>query len=431
MIATGTASRPAGHWCSAARRPIAALVGTNVVSLFSNQLTAIAVPWFVLELTGSATRTGLTAAVTLLPSILMAFFGGAVVDRMSARRLSIFSDVLSGVTVALVPLFSMLDALSFPLLLLLMFLGAVFDSPGATARGTMLPRLADRADVPLERLNAAFGVSQSISSLAGAVIAGVLVSALGATNVLWLNAAAFALSALVMLVLVPELPPHPPSGESLMGDIRAGVAWLWGNAAMRTTICAALVINAMFTPIAAVILPYYAKTMFGSATALGVIMSGFGAGSLIGAIVYGAVGTRIKRRRQMVVSVALITLPVLGMILLPGLALTWTLQSAIGIGVGLVNPMVGTIMMRVTPPQMLGRVSGVFRAGALVASPIGVLLAGPLVAVAGLRGTFIVISVILLGVLVMLVASHSLHDFDREDLEADAAAGERVVQAVA
>src|SRR5687767_11363024 len=94
---------PARGWLARERRPISTLVATNFVSLFSNQLTAIAVPWFVLELTGSATRTGLTAAATLLPSILMAFFGGAVVDRMSARRMSVFSDVMSGMTVAMVP----------------------------------------------------------------------------------------------------------------------------------------------------------------------------------------------------------------------------------------------------------------------------------------------------------------------------------------
>jgi MFS family permease len=62
------------------------MIATNFLSLFSNQLTANAVPWLVLTLTGSATQTGLTAAVTILPSVIMSFFGGARVDRMSARK---------------------------------------------------------------------------------------------------------------------------------------------------------------------------------------------------------------------------------------------------------------------------------------------------------------------------------------------------------
>ena len=416
-------------WRSPERRPLAALVVTHVISLFSNQLTGIAVPWFVLVLTDSATRTGLTAAVTLLPSIVMAFFGGAVVDRVSARRLAIVSDVLSGMTVALVPVLFSLHLLSFPLLLALMFLGAIFDSPGATARSTMTPRRAERAGTPLERVNAAFGVSQSVSMLIGAAIAGALVSALGPTNVLWFNAGAFAVSALAMCLAVPELGTHPPSGASLRGDIREGVAWLWRHGALRTTIGAALVINAMFAPIAAVVLPYYARATFGSATALGILMSGYGVGSLLGALAYGVIGARIRRRTQMIVSVALITLPVLGMILLPPLGLAWTLQLVIGVGVGLVNPMVRTVIMRATPPPMLGRVSGVFQAGAMVASPVGVLLAGPMLALLDLRGTFAVFSAVLLGVLALIVASRSIRDFDRQEAPPEPPARERAAQA--
>jgi hypothetical protein len=47
------------------------MVATNFLSSISNHMTSIAVPWFVLTLTGSASQTGLTAAVTLLPSVLM------------------------------------------------------------------------------------------------------------------------------------------------------------------------------------------------------------------------------------------------------------------------------------------------------------------------------------------------------------------------
>jgi MFS family permease len=180
-----------------------------------------------------------------------------------------------------------------------------------------------------------------------------------------------------------------------------------------------------------VLLPYYAKTIFDSATALGIMMSGWGAGSLIGAIAYGVVGTRIKRRTQMVFSVALITLPVLGMIALPNLWIAWLLQFLIGIGSGAVNPLVSTIMMKTTPSHMLGRVSGVFQAGAMVASPLGVLLAGPLIALLDLRGTFVVFSAGLLALLVAIVANRSIHEFDKDDPDAGTPAREPAMQTAA
>src|SRR5690625_784433 len=102
MAITNTSS--VGAWISPERRPLTVLLTTGFLSLISNQLTALAVPWFVLVLTGSAAKMGITAAATMLPSVIMMFLGGALADRMNERRLSAFSDIISGVTVAMVPL---------------------------------------------------------------------------------------------------------------------------------------------------------------------------------------------------------------------------------------------------------------------------------------------------------------------------------------
>lgn len=399
-------------WLSEKRRPLATMFVINFLSLFSNQLTAIAVPWFVLTLTGSATQTGLTAAVTLLPSVIMSFFGGAVVDRMSARKLSIFSDLISGATVMFVPVLYLLDMLSFPLLLVLMFLGAVFDTPGSTARGTLLPRLSERAGISLERMNSVFGVNRAMTTLFGTVIAGLLVGTLGAVNVLWLNAIAFGISALAMTLLIPEINARPDSDTSVMDDIREGIGWLWQRNGLRTIIFAAVIINGIFSPIAAVVLPYFARTEFGSATSLGILMSGFGGGALIGAIVYGNLGTKLPRRMQLLISLGLLSVPAIGMTTLPPLWIAWLLNCVIGIGIGMVNPLVSTIIMTSTPQRMLGRVTGVFQAGAMVASPLGVLIGGPLIALAGLRSTFMIFGVVLILVLILVLANPSLHELD-------------------
>jgi MFS family permease len=388
------------------------MMATNFLSSISNHMTAIAVPWFVLTLTGSASQTGLTAAVTLLPSVLMSLFGGAIADRMSARKLSIFSDVISGVTVALVPLLYLLDALSFPLLLLLMFLGAIFDTPGGTARSTMLPRLAERAGVPLERINSAYGVSQSVSAILGAAISGLLIGLLGATNVMWFNAAAFGISALGMLLIVPELGANPPSGSTLLADVKAGLRYVWSDSLIRLFILAALAINLVYSPIFGVIMPYYAKTEYDSAIALGLISAAYGVGSLLGALSYGFLGERLSKRTQVVSSMALISFPLMGLIPVPGFGWTIGIVAACAIGSGIVNPMLFTIMMKRTPQQMLGRVMGLIQAGAMIATPVGMIAVGPLLDSVGLQGTFILISIILVGVFLLVVPHPVIRTMD-------------------
>jgi MFS family permease len=388
------------------------MVATNFLSTISNQMTGIAVPWFVLTLTGSASQTGLTAAVTLLPAVLMSFFGGAIADRMSAKKLSIFADAMSGATVALVPLLYLLDLLTFPMLLLLMFLGAVFDTPGNTARTTLLPRLAERASIPIERINSAYGVSQSVSSIIGAVISGVLIGLLGATTVLWFNAATFAISALAMLLFVPDLGANPPSGESLLADVKAGFAYVWNDKLIRTIILASLIINCVYNPMFGVMMPYYAKTELNSATALGFIAAAFGAGSLIGALSYGFIGERISRRLQLTISAALISLPIAGLIPVPSFGWTMAIVSLSALGAGLVNPMIFTMLMKRTPQHMLGRVMGVISAGAMIASPLGMIAVGPAIDRIGLGGTFTVITVVLFAVFLMIVFNRTLRTID-------------------
>lgn len=107
--------------------------------------------WFVLELTGSAALTGLAAAVQLLPLLLAGLFGGPLIDRLGFRRSAILSDLLSGLTIALIPLLHAFGLLSYPLLVALMFLAALFETPGGAARESLATELAERAGWPCAR----------------------------------------------------------------------------------------------------------------------------------------------------------------------------------------------------------------------------------------------------------------------------------------
>ena len=93
----------------------------------------------MLVTTGSAAKTGITLFFSITPIVIAGFFGGALVDRLGYKRTSIIADLASGVTVAAIALCHQLDLLSFPLLLALVFLGALLDAPGGTARAALVP----------------------------------------------------------------------------------------------------------------------------------------------------------------------------------------------------------------------------------------------------------------------------------------------------
>src|SRR5262245_1308964 len=84
------------------RTPLGVLLAADGISKTGSMLTLMAVPWFVLETTGSAARTGLTAAVEALAIVVAGFFGGALVDRLGHKRTSVVGDLASAATVALI-----------------------------------------------------------------------------------------------------------------------------------------------------------------------------------------------------------------------------------------------------------------------------------------------------------------------------------------
>ncbi len=361
-------------------------MGASGISLMGNQLTALAIPWFVLATTGSAVLTGMVGVAAVLPAVLAAFLGGAVVDRLGPRRTSILADLLSGVTIALIPLLYRSVGLPIAILLLLVFLGALLDTPGVTARQALLPDVAASARVSLERANGAYHSLENLAGLAGPLLGGVLVAVVGITSVLWVDAATFALSAALVARAVPAL---FTSTERVSGGYRDDIALGWQvlrqDRFLRAMTTAAVGLNLLGAPLFAVILPVYGMSIYGSATALGILLASFGAGMLAGSLLFSLRGERLPRRALLLGGLVLTALPLAALVALPPLPVAAAALGLAGLGSGPINPLVFTVLQERVPAEMRGRVFGTIIGTALVAAPLGVAAAGFLIETLGLQ----------------------------------------------
>ena len=107
-------------------RGLRALIAAQTVSRLGSQMTFLALPWFVLETTGSASRMGVVLAVELAPVGLFGIPSGALVGRLGARRTLLLCDAARVPLMCSVPLLHAAGVLSFPLLLVLVFLLGCF-----------------------------------------------------------------------------------------------------------------------------------------------------------------------------------------------------------------------------------------------------------------------------------------------------------------
>ena len=127
--------------------PFVLLQTSNIASGLGNGIVMITVPWLVLELTDSPSAAGLLGALASLPGIIVSPFLGTMIDRIGRRKVSIYADVLSAISVLLFVLVDRVSELTYIWVVLIAVLGAVFDPAGFTARKSLIPNAAAAASM--------------------------------------------------------------------------------------------------------------------------------------------------------------------------------------------------------------------------------------------------------------------------------------------
>ncbi|HEX5167181.1 MAG TPA: MFS transporter [Thermomicrobiales bacterium] len=376
------------------RAPIYALLLASAISNVGNMLTMIALPWFVLETTGSAAMTGVVGFFVALPNFLAGMFGGTLVDRLGYKRVSIIADLVSGFGVLMVPLLYLTTGIAFWQLLVLVFIGALLDIPGITSRRAMLPELTRLGGLRLEQVNSAFESVQYLALLLGPPLAGVLIGWLGAQNVLWLDAATFAVSALLVAVAVPApVQAARAAGGRYLDELKAGLRFLRADQVLFSMAVAVGLSNFLGASTLSVIYPVFVKEEFGRASVLGILAAAFGVGGLLGAVIYGLYGHQIPRRAMWITSFLAFPFTLLAPLLTSSLPVLLTILFLTSIVAGPINAMMVTVRHERIPQELRGRVFSTFSAITAVATPLGILLSGYLVEAVGLDATLLTIVV--------------------------------------
>ena len=374
------------------RGPLLALFSANAVSRLGSMLTLVALPWFVLETTGSPAKTGITLATGALPYLAAGIVGGVLVDRLGYQQSSVLSDIGSGICVAAIPLLHHTVGLDFWQLLVLVFLGTLFAAPGMTARDSLLPDLAARATMPLERAN---GLSQAVGRaalLVGPAVAGVLIAFLGAGNVLWLDGGSFLLSAAIVALAVPRTLVRPASSRSYLAEVLDGWRFISRDGLLLWLVVTFAVGSLVSEPLYTVVLPVYARQVFGSAVDLGLMESALAAGSLLGLLGYALLGPRLPRRATLIGGFAARALAFWVLVTLPPLPILLAAIVVEAVCFEPINPLTTSLLQRRVPEGLRGRVFGTFDALASATFPVGTLLGGLLLATSGLVPTVVVVA---------------------------------------
>jgi H+ antiporter protein len=399
------------------RGPVYLLLFAALVAAAGNGISIVAFPWLVLQRNGSALEASIVAGAASLPLLFSTLLAGTAVDFFGRKRVSIVSDVLSGATVAAIPVLALLfgdSAVNVTVLAALAALGAVFDPAGIAARQSMLPEAAARADWTLDRTNGLYEAVFNLAYIVGPGLGGLLIAAIGGINTMWVTAATFALSILAVSLLrlegagPPAIEERP---EGMWSGMAEGLRFVWNLKVLRTLALIDLAMTGLYLPMESVLFPKY-FTDRDEPAELGWVLMAMSIGGLVGALAYPLLVRRISRRVILLIATLTLGVCTAGFSLLPPLAVILLLCALVGLVYGPIAPIYNYVMQTLSPPQLRGRVVGVMTSLTYAAGPLGFTLAGPLADAFGLKTTFLALAIPMVVIGLVSLVPSSLHELD-------------------
>ena len=397
--------------------PFIALEGSTLLAGLANGVAMVALPWLVLDLTGRADAAGLVALVSGVPTLFASLFSGTVVDMLGRRRTSVFSDLLSAVAVAAIPIVALTTGLTFGWVLALAVLGAVFDPAGVTARESMLTGVSQATGMRLERVNGIHEAVWGLAFLVGPALGAVLIATVGVESAFWVMALAFIASALLLgLVHVPGAGrPHIDHRPAFWAGTFEGIKLVLADAPLRAVVLLSTGIVAVAYPVLGIVLPVIYQGN-DDPVGLGAVVMAFSLGGVVGALLYGSFGHHSHPRRAFAIAMWGSALTLIAFAIWPETGVMIGAALVGGVLLGPMNPVINLALQRRTPESARGRAMGVVVALAYGAYPIGYVLAGVLVEAFGVVPAMAIFAVANVVIALVALAAPSLKRLDEEPL---------------
>jgi predicted MFS family arabinose efflux permease len=263
------------------------------------------------------------------------------------------------------------------------------DSPGSTARSALIPELAEMAHMPIERATSLIHIIERGSRLVGAPLGGLLIAWIGTENVLWLDAASFFISAAIIGVTIrahePAHPEEKEPGGKYLDELRQGLRFIYTDKLMLAIVVMVMLTNFLDAIYSGVVQPVFVKQVYGQALDLGLLIAANGAGAVIGALIFSAIGPRLPRHSVFVFGFVLTSLRFFLFATYPSIWIAVPFVVFASMGAGPLNPIIGAVEFERVPKNLRGRVGGAIGAGAWSAMPLGMLIGGVLTEQLGVR----------------------------------------------
>lgn len=365
------------HW----KRKILALWFGQSISLLSSSVLQMSIIWYITQTTGSATILTCATLCGFFPQAVLGSFTGVFIDRCPKKRVLILSDgfiACASVVLGLVALQGDLPIWVIMVILVCRSIGTAFHEPAAQALTPLI--------VPSESLTKYAGYAQAFDStcyLLSPALAILLYGHIPFTAIAWLDVAGAA-CAIVLLLLV-QFPDHGHKVDNrpkirIMDETKEGLSVMAQHQGILALMLVGTLYSVLYSPIGS-LYPHIAINYFGATTTQsGIVEILFSVGSLSGALLLGAVGSKLPKHLGLFGSIFLYGLGIftVGCLAPTGYVVFAILSLFIGLTTPFFHGLTRALYQLTIPPQYLGRAFALSMSARRLGMPVGLLLGGPL-----------------------------------------------------
>ena len=370
-----------------------------------NSAVHIAIPWLVLETTGSSANAGVVLGISGFSVIFTAPIIGGLIAVLGARPVSIWADIISAGSVVLFPIVGSLFGLNLASLLIIAIIGAMFDPAGATARKSLIQAVAERDGLSLIKFNGRYEAAATIGTVLGPTGAALAISFVGINTTFYLIAIVF-LMASCLAFFIPVVTTYTKSDESfsvknVFKETRIGMSALWNDKPLLSLVGLYTLLTAIYMPVESIVLSRYFRDLDEPRT-LGFVLSAMSVGIVIGALQFHRAVRIFSPGNMVIVSMTLIGAVVCAMAFLPNALIFIGLGLALGLAFGPVSPMSNYLVQQRMPQHLHGPVFGTQFSLMYLATPAGTLALGLIVQSVSIAPLLFVIGALFIGVTLLV-----------------------------
>lgn len=357
------------------------LFAGQTISQIGDGVSKVALLWFVYAMTDSALKMSLIGVLQTIPPLVFGPFAGVLLDRLEKRRAMIVIDLARTGLLTAIPILYAVGLLNLPWLYVLVFVIAMFSMAFGPALNATLPLIVKKEQ--LTGVNALMQSAMTIGQLLGPALSGMLIAAIGAQNALYVNAAAFFLSAVFKIPLrLPQIRAHR-SSDSLwtqaVKDLKDGIRFVFVKQRLLFLLMIVASIFTLGSTAFVYLLPVIGdRLLHVGAVALGALWSSLSLGILATTVwlIWKPQQTVCARIWMIAVAAAIAAGAVPGLLMSDSILWAAALIVAIGATSGLITPLVSASLQERTPKDLMARVFGLFNTGTMVFSMIGMTVFG-------------------------------------------------------